>query len=254
MSELAAVAVPHVRTDARRFYVFAAAACVAIAFLGFAPTFWLPLARGAFAQPFIVYLHGFLFFGWTLLFLAQTTLVASGRSALHQELGLAGIATAALMLCVGVLVLIHSMHVSAGNGYADAAKAFAIVPFSAIALFAALFAGAIANRRNTELHKRVMLVATASLLQPAIGRWFMLFLRAPGDLAPPLVQVTIVPGLLGDLVFVAGMIHDRRTRGRVHRAYWIAGAAVVAVQVLRVPLSHTAAWRAIADWLAAAAL
>jgi hypothetical protein len=254
MSELAALAAPHVRADARRFYVFAASACVAIAFLGFTPTFWWPIVRGAPAQPFIVSLHGFLFFGWTLLFLAQTALVASGRTALHQELGLAGIATAALMLAVGIIVLIHSIHVGAGNGFADAAKAFAVVPFSAIVLFAALFAVAIAKRRDSALHKRVMLVATASLLQPAIGRWFMLFLRAPGDLAPPPVQVTIVPGLLGDLVFVAGMIYDRKTRGRVHPAYWFAGGAVVAVQLLRIPLSTSGSWRAIADWLAAAAL
>ena len=37
-------------------------------------------------------------------------------------------------------------------------------------------------------------------------------------------------------------IYNWRTRGRVHRAYWIAGAAVLAVQVLRVPVSTTHAW------------
>src|SRR4051794_7434068 len=34
--------------QARYFHVLMAACCVAIAFLGFAPTYWLPLAAGTF--------------------------------------------------------------------------------------------------------------------------------------------------------------------------------------------------------------
>jgi hypothetical protein len=45
-----------------------------------------------------------------------------------------------------------------------------------------------------------------------------------------------------DLLIVAAMIHDRRTIGRVHRVYWISGAILVAVQVLRVPFSTTRTW------------
>jgi hypothetical protein len=37
----------------------------------------------------------------------------------------------------------------------------------------------------------------------------------------------------------------------VHRAYWIAGAAVVAVQLLRVPLSTTSAWLRTAEAITA---
>lgn len=256
MSETAAAAALGIRPriSARRFYVAAAVACLAIAFLGFVPTFWLPLAAGSFRAPFLVYLHGLLFFAWTVLFLAQTSFVATGNVARHRELGLAGIAVAAVMLCVGVLMTIHSLRSSIALGFADAAKAFAIVPFSAIVLFAALVAIAIAARRNTELHKRLMLVATASLLQPAIGRWFLLFLKPPGAMGPPPIAVTIVPGLLADLIIVAGMVYDRRTRGSVHRAYWIGGGVLLAVQLLRLPLGHSSGWSAIADWMASAAL
>jgi hypothetical protein len=98
-----------------------------------------------------------------------------------------------------------------------------------------------------------MLVATISILQAAVGRWFLLLFapaRAVGELAgPPPVGVTVISGLVVDLLIVAAMIHDRRTRGQVHRVYWIAGAAVLAVQVLRVPLSKTHAWSVIAQWV-----
>ena len=240
------------RIGVQRFYVFAAAACLAVALVGFAPTFWVPLTTGAFDAPFVIYLHGFLFSTWMLVFLAQTSFASAGKLARHRELGLAAIAIATLMLCVGLLTTIHSLRAGVAQGFADAAKAFAIVPFSAIVLFAGLVAVAIAARRNTELHRRLLLVATASLLQPAIGRWFMLFLKPPGALGPPPLEATIVPGLLADLVIVAGMIYDRRTRGGIHRGYWVGGGVLLAVQLLRLPLSHSGAWLKIADWMAAA--
>ena len=53
------------------------------------------------------------------------------------------------------------------------------------------------------------------------------------------------------VAFVAAMLHDRRTRGRVHPVYWVAGGAVLAVQLLRVPLSGTDGWLRVTDWLLA---
>ena len=49
------------------------------------------------------------------------------------------------------------------------------------------------------------------------------------------------------------MVHDRRTRGRVHPAYWVAGGVALAVQLLRVPLSGTAGWLRVTDWMLALA-
>ena len=47
------------------------------------------------------------------------------------------------------------------------------------------------------------------------------------------------------------MVHDRRSRGRVHPVYWIAGGAVLAVQLLRVPVSMMPAWQAVTRGLLA---
>jgi hypothetical protein len=54
-----------------RFYVWMAAACVLIAFGGFAPTYWLQLIPGTFIGPALLHIHGWLFSAWTLLFLVQ---------------------------------------------------------------------------------------------------------------------------------------------------------------------------------------
>ena len=102
---------------------------------------------------------------------------------------------------------------------------------------------------------RLMVVASVSLLTPALGRLVFLFLAPEGTPrpglggAPPPVSLSLLPSLLGDLLLVWAMVHDWRARGRPHRVYLIAGAALVAVQVLRVPLSGTPVWHAITHWL-----
>jgi hypothetical protein len=231
----------------QRFYVGMAATFVAIALIGFAPTYWIPLTRGTLEVPPITHVHALFFYGWTLLFLRQTWLAVSGEMTRHRELGVAGVALATGMLFVGLNAAVTSLKRAEAAVFGEAGRAFSIVSLSAITLFAVLVATAVLNVRKSEVHKRLMLVATASMLQAAVGRWFLLLLAPPrpvgaGVVGPPPVFVTVLPGLVVDLLIVAAMIHDRRTSGRVHRVYWISGAAVVAVQVLRVPISTTSGW------------
>jgi hypothetical protein len=244
-------------TATDRFYARMAVVCLAVGVIGFAPTYWVPLLRGGLDVPPLAHAHALVFYGWLLLFVRQSALAASGQYVRHRAWGLFGIALASGMVFVGAGMAIHSLKASIADGFEPAARAFTLVPVSGIVLFAILFALAIANVRDSEVHKRLMLVNTAGLLQAAAGRWFVLFLApptAPGvAVSPPPVFVTVMPGLVVDLLIVAGMIYDWRTRGRVHRVYWIAGGVTLAVQVLRVPLSQTSAWLHMTNWLLALA-
>jgi hypothetical protein len=67
-----------VRPQAEYFYVYMAVSCMAVAFLGFAPTYWAPLATGTFKARPLLHIHGIVFFSWTLYFVFQTWLAASG--------------------------------------------------------------------------------------------------------------------------------------------------------------------------------
>ena len=52
------------------------------------------------------------------------------------------------------------------------------------------------------------------------------------------------------LVFLlAGPLHDRINRGRVHRAYVWGGLITITSMVVQFPLGRTAFWRVIAEWL-----
>jgi len=238
-------------TDTRRFYVWMASACAIVAFVGFAPTYWLNLSRGTIHAAPIMHIHGALFFSWTIFFVVQTSFVASGRVALHRAWGLFGIALASAMVFAALGVISYSNKFAASIGQLHTAEVFSIVSFSAVVLFAVLVGLAIANVSRPEHHKRWMLLATISLLQPAVARWFIYFLAPPAipPLPPAPVYVAIAPGLISDLLIVAAMTYDWRTRGRVHPVYIAGGAAIVIVQLIRQPLSETAAWLAFAHGL-----
>lgn len=236
----------------QRFYFHMSLVCLGVAVAGFAPTYWLPMARGALEVSLITHVHALFAYAWVLLFVAQASLASSGRIALHRELGVAGVAIATALFFTGTGTAINSIKRMEVLGHGEAARSFSFVSISGIVLFAALFAIALLNVRRPDVHRRLMLVNTAGLLQAAVGRWFVLFLAPDRATAgPPPVFVTVMPGLVVDLIVVAGMIHDRRTRGRVHPAYWAAGGALLAVQLLRVPASTSAAWIRVSDWLVA---
>ena len=230
-----------------------ALACAAVAFLGFAPTYWLPLAHRTFSGSPVIHLHGLLFFTWSLYFVIQTWLAASGRIANHRSIGLIGVSIATAMTMMGFLASVHVMTQSAAIGQADAGIAFSIVPLSGIAFFAAVFALAIANIRRPEVHKRLMLLAGISILDAAVARWFLTFLAPPGPPGPPPVPVTIAPAFVAYLLLVIAMVQDRRTTGRVHPVYICGGIALLAVKVLNWPVSTTSAWHSLAGGILALA-
>lgn len=253
---MATIASPRPQRLVSNFYVSMAAIFAAIAFGGFFMTYWMQVARGTFVGPPMLHLHGLLFSLWTLFFLSQALLVRSGRLPNHKRWGLAGIALATAMLFTGLTVAISGMNARIEAGYGDAAKAFTIVPVSGILLFAALVIASIANLRRPEWHKRLMLVATTALLQAAFARFFFLAATGggpglrPGFGPPNPIERTMAPGVLVLLLIIAAMIHDRRSHGRVHPAYWWGFGATVAVQMARPLLANTGAWLSFADFLA----
>jgi len=70
-----------VASPARYFYFHMALACAAVAFLGFAPTYFVPLASGSLAVPPAVHIHGVVFFTWSVFFVFQAWLASSGQIA-----------------------------------------------------------------------------------------------------------------------------------------------------------------------------
>ena len=231
---------PVSRSTDRLFFGGMSLVILAIVFVGFMRTFYLSSYFGRPALSGLRMLHGVAFSSWVVLFAIQTTLIAAGRRDIHRKLGYAGALLAALMVPLGLTVAIRSA--AAGNAPPGLAPLeFLIIPVFDMLVFAPLVAAAVYFRRQPAMHKRLMLVATLSLLGAALAR----VTGTPGAGGPPVFFG--VP----DLLILAGVIYDRRTLGHVHPAFKWGGGFVVGSQVLRLGLLKSALWMSIARALTA---
>ena len=241
-------------TRGSRVFLWLTIACAAVAIGGFMPTYWLQLPAHTFKGPPLLHIHGALATAWILYLVSQAWLVSSGRLRSHKSWGLVGISLASIVVVIGIVTAIYALGIETAAGYGDAARSFLIVPLSAMLGFAGFTAAAIANVRRPDWHKRLMVVGTVNMLGAAAARiGFVLATGGgpgarPGLFPPPPALPVIVTGLLLQLILVAGMIHDRRHLGRIHRAWWIGLAVNIAIIFLRQPIGATPAFIAFADW------
>jgi Co/Zn/Cd efflux system component len=224
------------QTD-RLFFTGMALASAFAVFVGFMPTYFIRSAALPVLTP-LYHLHGALFSSWIILLVAQTSLVAARRTDIHRRLGVVGAVLAAIVFIVGVTVSIETMRRGGGPPGIDARTFFA-VPLGDIIAFGALVTAAVMLRHHRDSHKRLMLLATISLLTAAVGRF--------------LVQVQLAGPLglfLGTDVFVlAVVLYDFMSLGRVHPATLWGGAMVAVFKPLLFAAAFTPPWLAFADTL-----
>lgn len=228
----------------RRFYGGMAIAMALTVFAGFAPTFYLrsflgepQSVTGATTLTPLAQFHGVLFTGWVLLFVVQTSLVASHRIATHRRLGIAGGILAAMMVAVGVVTAIKAAARGSAPPEVDPLT-FLAIPLGDMLLFATFVGAALWLRRDKEAHKRLMLLAYISILVAAVA-------RLPG-------VITLGPLGFFALTFVYLVIaiaYDWFSRRRVHPAYIWGGALLVTSVPLRLAISGTPMWRTVAQAL-----
>ena len=222
----------------RRFYTGISLAIAITVFAGFAPTYYLRLHYQTTPLRGLLHLHGVVFTAWILLLLAQSTLVAAGRVALHRRLGVAGAVLAGLLVVVGATTAIANA--SAGRSPPGVPPlSFLAVPFFDMVMFTGLAGTGLWQRRRADTHKRLMTLATIALLGAPIAR------------LPFGAAVVGLPGVfaLADLFIVACIVYDLATLRRVHPATLWGGLAIVISQPLRLAISGTALWLGFARWI-----
>ena len=220
----------------RKFYTGMAIAMLFTALVGFSRTYFLGLISGhattitGRVPNVTVHLHALLFMSWLLLFIVQTSLIATHRVKVHRKLGYFGVALAAAMVVVGVRLAVEAARLGAvppGNN----PWTFIAIPFGDITTFAIFVLGAVLWRRNKDKHKRLMILASACLMSAPLVRW-------PGVLS---VGPLLAYGLT--LLFpIAGVVYDRWSRGRVHPVYWWGLAIITLAIPVRVVLLASPAW------------
>lgn len=224
----------------RRFFSGMALALAITTFVGFAPTYYLAGFNDAPTPPLTpsIHIHGAFCTAWVLLLVLQTQLIAAKRWDIHKVTGAIGVLIALAVLVTGFNVAINSERrvlTDANAGTLGDPYVFFAFPVFAVGIFALFVALAILNRERPDFHKRFMLLATMSMIVPALARI--------------VTQTTEgIPGALGALVLVnvfllALVIYDFASRSRLHPATLWGGGALLISEPLRVVIGHTVPWR-----------
>lgn len=225
-----------------RFYVLIALIAAAIVFVGFARTFFL---NAFFAQNNLGTLrivHGTVFSLWLVLLLAQTTLVARRRTDLHRRLGVFGFVLALLMIILGLMLAFNAAKYGFHAPGLPPPLIFVAVPFFDIVVFAALIAAAFYYRRKPEIHKRLIIVATISILPPALARLCLL--------SPVLMKTLPFSAfIVADLILIGCILYDY-SKTRILQRAWVWGGLLFFLSFpLRMLVASTTAWQSFARWV-----
>ena len=224
----------------RAFYTAMSRVFLILVFAGFSRTFFLrPYFQTQALMPLLI-LHGVLFSSWIALFLIQTTLVASKRTRVHRKLGVAGGILATLMIIVGTVTGIVRAKTAVPPPGFSSGLTFLTIPLGDMLVFGILIGAALYYRNRVDIHKRLMIIATITLMPAAVARLPGAFFEQGG----PLVFFGV-----SDLLILPVLIYDIATRGRPHRATVIGAAILVISHPLRIIIGNTHAWIAFATWL-----
>ena len=197
----------------RKLAVGIASAMFVVNFVGFGPTFFLRPLFDAPPIPLYLYLHGVIGTAWFALVVVQAVLIANRQFARHRQLGWLGVGLAVAIVCLGVYTSTHMVpRNAAAHPPLSAAdiELYSLVTANDLAgfvVFPTLVGLAIYFRRRTDIHVRLMLIATLEILGPAVAR-----MGSWGGVYPTITFIVMF-GLLAALV-----VHDLWTRRRIHLA------------------------------------
>jgi hypothetical protein len=226
------------------FYLAMAVSMAVVVFIGFSRTFffrfWFPEVQSLAAPEVIFLVHGVFFTSWIAFLVLQSSLIKTGRVQQHRKLGWLGVALAVCVVLLGVYgALVAAQRPGGFIGAPAPPQQFLIVPLADMVLFGLFVSLAVAWRRNSGSHKRLMLLATINLLAAA-------FVRFPFDFIISGAPFTSFG--LSDLFIVAMVVWDLRSSRKLHAVTLWAGLLTILSQPLRLMIADTQAWLEFAGW------
>ncbi len=229
---------------------------LAVVLVAFAPTLYLRSISDLQSLPIRLHIHGAVLTSWFVWFVVQTSAVRSGQIATHRKLGVVGAIIGAACVFAGPLATIGSVRKLRSAGLEwdtdmslyphlgiegmpmeQFAKQLVFGNFASIVVFAGLLICAILYRAHGPTHKRLMLLASISIIGPAlarISRW-----EGLGGEDGAFIPVAFI-GLMLTL-----FAHDLMTSRRVLRASWTGVLAIILIFAVSVMIATTSVGSAV---------
>jgi hypothetical protein len=195
----------------------------------------------------LVIVHGACMTGWMLTFLIQTILIATRRYRPHMLLGRIAAVFAAFILVSGFWFVLDSIRLKPPQlvVFALTMRQFLLLDFYGLLVFAAFVVVGVWYRRRPRIHRPMMLLATVSIMAPAIGR-----IDALNALYQGTVLERVLGPYLGMLVLGAIFLLVRwRLSGTIDRAYAIGYGVLASTNLLTIQFARTATWDRFARFL-----
>jgi hypothetical protein len=223
----------------RQFFFGMAVLLVAVAAIGFAPTYYLAGVLRAPLPSRIVHIHAAVFSTWMILLVVQTGLISARRVGWHRKLGLAGFVLAGAMVVTVVLTGADLAMRVEGKPNSEAVLGLLSITFTDAFDFAVLAGFAYALRKNAAAHKRLIIIATAGITRAAFNRWHI-----------PILFHQFYAAYAATYLFLLLLAaYDLWTTRRIHRAtIWGSAFLIFMGQMTRF-IGPTATWHTFAHWV-----
>lgn len=208
------------RTDLpsdRSPYIVAALVCATIAVTGFARSYFFKSLLGSPPLPVLLHVHGVIMSGWCLLFFVQAYLVATHRFRVHRRLGILGAVLAFAVVAMGTYATVEATAREVQSHIVGRFHYLFGLNLVNLLLFALFVVAALTLRTRPEFHKRLMLLATLSILAPAVARITLLFTHNP------MSQL-----LAFDFCVLAFVVADTVRYRRLHPAFGFGATLIIA--------------------------
>lgn len=214
----------------RYFYFAMSLLLAAIVVWGFSRTVDHNLLHAAPARPFLLWIHGAAFSGWVAFYIFQSGLVRTHNVKLHRFFGWFGVGLAGIMIPLGVTIAVimtrFDVHVLKQAGI----ETFLAIPFFDMVAFCLLVSLAIYWRKQPELHRRLLFIATCGLMDAPFGRFDYIFNHN-------------LYFLCLDGVMLLGVMRDLVVNRSIHKVYRVVLPPLWAAQALTVYLyAGSPAW------------
>lgn len=195
------------------------AALLLTVLVGFSPTLYL---RAYFDVPDIsgsVWAHGIVLTGWFVWLMVQTGLIALGRTDLHRWMGVIGVGLGVAVVVVGSIVAMNFAERARTQGVDLGPNSSELIitwqNFALLLSFSVFVSFGVALRRRADMHKRLMILASVSLISPAIARIARWTVLGGQGVATPVPGSPLIPTVVLTLL-LALVLHDVVSRKRVH--------------------------------------
>jgi hypothetical protein len=221
---------------AKYFFVFMAILFPVVTFIGFYPSY-RDMEAGTLRIHWLTHIHSAVMTGWLLLYLAQTLFAATGNIKIHRRLG-------PLAFVLGILVFVFmgivSFHILIVNHPPEGSFLFSLLigNFFEMLSFALFFTwGMLLRKKNAGAHKRLITLATITLMVAAIDRMKL------NNLLPSLGIEAFNPTFIYvDILLIPLFLNDLITLRRIHKFTWICTAILIFLQVISTNVSGSPSW------------